>query len=328
MAIAEADPAPVSFAHAVERANPQAARAASVSTLMLNVGLRRDLACVHCHQSCSPARTETMSRDIMLDALRLAEVLQPALIDVTGGEPALWEHLPELVVAARSAGHTLRVRTNLVALARQEAAWLPELFARERVSLLASLPGVTASRVAEQRGPVFEESLRVLRRLAHLGYASGEPAGLMLDLAVNSQLGEMPRPEAELANEFRGALSALAVRFDSLRVISNVPAGRYATRLHERGEYDSYVSELATGFNPTVLDELACRHSIEVSWDGALSDCDFNLGAGLPVLDGPRTLAEALDLAACGSDVGAVLSARRIAFGPHCFACTVGAGSS
>jgi radical SAM/Cys-rich protein len=328
MAIVENDPAPVSFSDAVARVNPRALRAANAGTLMLNVGLRCDLACAHCHQSSSPRRTESMPRAIMLDALRLAEILQPALVDVTGGEPALWEHLPELVVLARSAGRQLRVRTNLVALEHPEATALPQLFARERVSLLASLPGVTAAEVAEQRGPVFEASLRVLRHLAELGYANGGDSGLKLDLAVNPPLDAMPRPELEVAEEFRATLSAIGVRFDSLRVISNVPAGRYARRLQARGEYGAYVSELAAKFNPAVLDALACRHSLEVAWDGSLADCDFNLGAGLPVADEPRTLAEALDLAAGGGDLSEMLSARRIAFGPHCFACTVGAGSS
>ena len=52
-------------------ADSGAIQAASLGTIMLNVTLRCDLACAHCHQSCSPSRTEEMSRETMLSALEL-----------------------------------------------------------------------------------------------------------------------------------------------------------------------------------------------------------------------------------------------------------------
>ncbi len=314
---------PTRFAERIRTARPEASFAVRVDTLMLNVGLRCDLACAHCHQSSSPERSEVMARETMLDALRMAEILHPSLIDVTGGEPSLWPLLPELVEAVRELGVNVRVRTNLVALTRPDCAHLPALFAKSGVSILGSLPGMNAREVAEQRGTAFDRSLTALRTLADLGYADGDPA-LTLDIAYNPPLGELSRSEAALAEEFRAALSPLGVRFDSLRVIANVPAGRYARRLRESGAYDAELTRLAGAFNADVLGGLACRHGIEVAWDGTLSDCDFNLGAGIRVTDGPRTLAEALAL---GNSLAATLSARRIAFGPHCYACTTGAGS-
>ncbi len=319
-------PADLRFAQRVGRADPAAASALSVETLMINVGLRCDMACAHCHQSSSPDRSESMSRETMLDSMRLADVLRPTLLDVTGGEPTLWEHLPEMVLLARAAGHPVRVRTNLVALSRPRSEGLPALLARNGVSLLASLPGVSAADVYEQRGNVFAPSLEVLRRLATLGYADGDPA-LRLDLAYNPPLGDLSRPTLEIAREFRRALEPLGVRFNDLLVIANVPTGRFARRLKSRGEYDAHLRRLGDAFNPDILGELSCRHGIEIVWDGSFSDCDFNLGAGLRVIDGPRDLTDALELVDSGHDVRAVLATRRIAFGPHCFACTVGAGS-
>ena len=319
------DPDFATFARRVELADASAAYAASIDTLMLNVGLRCDMACAHCHQSASPERTEAMSRSTMLGALQLASAVNPSLLDVTGGEPTLWPHLRELIDRARGAGRAVRVRTNLVALARPDCAELPAFFAEHGVILLGSLPGTTDSEVAEQRGSVLDASLAVLRTLGELGYGSGN--GLTLDLAYNPPLGELPRVEIELAEEFRDALAPLGVRFDGLRAIANVPVGRLARRLERTGEYGAQLELLAGAFNPTVLGDLACRRGVEVAWDGTLYDCDFNLGAGLPVVDGPRSLDEVLALEAGGDDVRAILSKRRIALGAHCYACTVGAGS-
>jgi len=321
-----AQPADPCFTQRVERADPAAVSAVSIETLMINIGLRCDMACAHCHQSSSPNRLESMSRETMLNSMRLADVLCPTLLDITGGEPTLWKHLPEMVMIARASGHPVRVRTNLVALSRTPGMELPALLAKQRVSLLASLPGVSAAEVSEQRGNAFAPSLDALRMLTTLGFAGGDPS-LRLDLAYNPPLGDLPRPTREIAQEFRRALEPLGVRFNDLLVIANVPTGRFAQHLRSRGEYDAHLGRLDEAFNPAILGELSCRHGIEIAWDGGFSDCDFNLGAGLRVIDGPRDLTDALRLADSGNDVSAALSKRRIAFGPHCFACTVGAGS-
>lgn len=315
-----------SFARRVGFADPEAKRAATVDTLMVNVGLRCDLACAHCHQSSSPTRPEVMSHEAMQSVLRLIALLRPSLVDITGGEPTLWEHLTGFIESLRVMQVPVRVRTNVVALARPELAHLPAFFAQSGVQLVASLPGVTAGEVAALRGSTFDASMAVLRTLAGVGYGSGDP-DLVLDLAYNPPLGELPRPGAALAEEFRAALSPLGVRFNTVRVIANVPAGRYARQLKESGAYDAQLVRLADAFNPAVLGDLGCRHGIEVAWDGSLADCDFNLGAGIRVADGPRTVSEALALDAGGADVLERLSTRRIAFAPHCYACAAGVGS-
>lgn len=304
-------------------------RPGPIDTLMLNVGLRCDLACAHCHHACSPTRAEVMSREILSGALRLAKTLEPSLVDVTGGEPVLYPHLRELIALANEAGLRLRVRTNLVALARPEAADLPGLFAEGGVEILASLPGVSASEVGAQRGSAtWKSSLAVLRELAALGYGTGDAdcvdggiGPLALDIAYNPPLGELPRSEAELDAQFHSALEPLGVRFDRLLAIANVPVGRCRDRLRAHGELAAYMSRLAEAFNAQVVAELACRRSLEVAWDGTLWDCDFNLGAGLRPAAGPRTLGQALAHPTA-------LRERRIGFGPHCLACTAGAGSS
>jgi radical SAM/Cys-rich protein len=306
------------FECAALEALPSAARPEQLDWLMLNVGLRCDLACTHCHLGCSPARTEVMSRETMLDSLRLAEQTRPALIDITGGEPELFAHLRELISRARAAGFAVRVRTNLVALAAPDASDLPAFFAEQGVSLLASLPATSAAEMVEQRGSesVWHTSIEVLRRLSEIGFGGGH---LVLEIAYNPPLGEIARSQPDVEREFRAALEPQGVRFDKLLSLPNVPVGRYGRLLRANDSYAEYLALLSEAFNPAVTPALECRHGLEIAWDGTLWDCDFNLGAGVRPAAGPLTVTEAL------ADPDA-LAQRRIGFGPHCFACTVGAG--
>ena len=308
------------FRTRLAEADSAALRAESIDTLMLNVTRRCNLACAHCHQASSPSTAEEMSREAMLLSVQFAETIRPRLIDITGGEPELWPHLCELISLLRTAEFPVRVRTNLVALAQPEARDLPAFFARKGVALLASLPASLA-------GEAPEAAVAVLRVLAEIGYGSG--SGLTLDLAYNPPLGELPRGESALLGEHRAALEPLGVRFDTLLAIANVPVGRFGNHLRAAGSYDEYSRTLADAFNPAVARSLACRSTIDVGWDGTLSDCDFNLGAGLGLAEGPRTVTAALEAlrAADGAAALRAIRTRRIAFGPHCFACTAGAGS-
>ena len=325
------------FARTVAEVDANASVPGRVETLMLNVGLRCDLACAHCHHACSPARVEVMARETLRAAISFAEELRPELVDVTGGEPVLYPHLRDLLGLARAARLPLRVRTNLVALARPEAADLPALFAHTRTRVLASLPGGSAGDIADAPGrasATWDRAIASLSTLASLGYGrrggdagdskdgnAEDGDGLTLDLAHNPAYGELPRPQAELEAEFRAALLPFGVRFDRLLTITNVPVGRLRERLAACGCADQYSALLRDAFNPAVVPELECRRGLEIAWDGTLWDCDFNLAARLPPTAGPLTLA---DLA----DHPSALVSRRIAFGPHCFACTAGAGSS
>jgi radical SAM/Cys-rich protein len=306
-----------SFERRVAQVDPAALRASAVTDLMLNVGLRCDLACAHCHHDSSPGRTECMDRGTMRAAVALAGLLRPRLTDITGGAPELYPHLRELISGLRDAGLAVRVRTNLVCLERADG--LAEFLAAQRVGLMASLPGTDAAGVGPQRGnQYFEVATRVLARLARLGYGSG--SGLSLDIAYNPPLGELPQRHAELEAEFFRALGPLGVRFDRLLVIANMPLGRFGRRLAETRD-GTYATSLRGAFNPATLPELACRSGITVAWDGTLWDCDFNLAAKIPLAEGPRDVSAALE-APWG------LVPRRIAFGPHCWACAAGAGSS
>lgn len=310
------------FRARLRAAEPAAERAERIDWLMLNVGLRCDIACVHCHHSCGPRRTESMSRETMEAALALAEALLPELIDVTGGAPELWPLLPELIERAKLLAPEVRVRTNLQSLSG--APELAGLYARHRVTILASLPGTSAAEVTPQRGATaFERSLGALRRLMELGY--GMRGGPRLEIAYNPPVGSLPADEAALTARFGGLLAGLSpvAEKPSVRVlaITNVALGRAREALERDGGAEAYLHRLADRFDAANALRLACRHGIEVGFDGRLYDCDFNLAAGLPTADGPATVAEAL----AHPDA---IARRALAFGRHCFACTAAAGSS
>jgi radical SAM/Cys-rich protein len=305
------------FERLVHDVDAAALHATGIDLLQLNVGLRCNEACSHCHHSSSPTRTEQMSDDVFAAALALARRLGSVLVDVTGGAPELHPRIRHFVEALRGAGLAVQVRTNLSALLEPDARDLPELFARLGVRLLASLPCWEPGAGPRHRPVAIATAIAAMRRLNALGYGAGH--GLVLDLAYNPEGTSLPEPQEALAARLReGLRQRFDLRFDDLRALTNMPIGRFGASLSTNGGRHAYVAALAAAFNPATVAKLACRRSLVVAWDGTLWDCDFNLGAGLRLTREPRTV-ESFD-----EDV----VTRRIAFGPHCFACTAQAGSS
>lgn len=304
------------FESRVNAVDSTALLASRVEVLQLNIGLRCNLACTHCHQSSSPRRTEAMSDAVLDAALRTAGHLRPALVDLTGGAPELHPRIRDIAVSLRGMELEVQVRTNLTVLLEPGCEDLPELWARHGVRILASLASWDPGQAERQRGEgTFSPSIEVLRRLNAIGY--GTTDRLPLDIASNPDGARLPGPADELESRFRRELEQRhGVRFHSLRVLTNMPIGRFRDQLGAgRG---AYLDALRAAFNPATLQRLACRTSLVVAWDGTLYDCDFNIGARLPVRGERRTVLDYDD----------ALATRRIAFGAHCFACTAQAGSS
>jgi len=313
-------PAP-SFPTTVERAGLPALRRAAVTTLQVNVGLRCDLACHHCHVEAGPKRREALDGRLADRILALLErTPEIDTLDLTGGAPELNPHFRTLVQEARRLGRRVIDRCNLTVLFESGQEDTPEFLAREGVAITASLPCYTAENVDGQRGKrVYERSLAALRRLNALGYA--EPGrGLALDLVYNPAGPSLPPQQAALEADYRRELGALGIRFDRLLTITNMPIKRFARDLARRGESEAYLALLVAHFNPETVGGLMCRSTLSVAWDGTLYDCDFNQALAIPAAAGPATLFE-LD------DVNA-LQDGPIATAAHCFGCTAGAGSS
>ena len=61
----------------------------ALDTLQINIGLKCNLACKHCHVESSPARTEEMSRETLEQCLAVFCDRGFKTIDITGGAPEM-----------------------------------------------------------------------------------------------------------------------------------------------------------------------------------------------------------------------------------------------
>lgn len=292
----------------------------ALKTVQVNIGLRCNLRCRHCHVNSSPRRSEQMDWETMSAVLRLAEGLSAEVVDITGGAPEMHPDFMRFVLAARSQGHEVMVRTNLTILLEDGYKDLPEFFRKHGIQLVASLPCYLEENVDAQRGVgVYASSIEALRRLNALGYA--RDPNLKLDLVYNPGGPVLPPEQAALEDEYRRDLAdRFGVSFNRLYTITNVPIGRFRGDLRREGRLEAYEDLLRESFNPETVGALMCRDQISVGWDGTLFDCDFNLALHLATLrHGGQNVRDVRP---------ADLLERRIATGGHCFACTAGTGSS
>ena len=140
-------------------------RREQVSTLQLNIGLRCNLACHHCHVESGPKRTERLDRRGIERIIELLE-LNPDVttLDITGGAPELHPDFRDLVRAARSLGRKVIDRCNLTILFEPGQEDTAYFLAEQGVDIVASLPCYSLKNVEQQRGRgVFDGSIRALR---------------------------------------------------------------------------------------------------------------------------------------------------------------------
>lgn len=295
-------------------------QADDLKVLQVNVGMKCNLVCTHCHLACSPKREEMMSWPTMAGIIQLARQVRPERVDITGGAPELNPLLKRLILALREEGLTVQCRTNLSVLMEEEMSSFPEFFRDQQVQLVGSMPCYLEENVNSQRGRgTYDRSVAALQRLNRLGYGS-DPA-LQLDLVYNPGKAFLPPDQASLEQDYkRELLQRFGIRFHRLLTITNIPLGRFDHTLRRNGEREAYMDLLRGAFNERTLAGLMCRHQLSINWDGSLYDCDFNLALGLKIhAPTPATLDH--------FDVEALVR-RKIITDEHCFACTAGAGSS
>ncbi|MDO4289662.1 MAG: arsenosugar biosynthesis radical SAM protein ArsS [Eggerthellaceae bacterium] len=299
----------------------------ALDTLQINIGLKCNLACKHCHVESSPARTEEMTRETLEACLRVYKERGFSVIDITGGAPEMNPHYEWFLREASAAGARVMTRSNLVICQEPGYEHLPELWAELGVVVIASLPHYIKKKVEKQRGAdTFDPIIAMLQRLCALGYGKGEGAGpagktLELDLVFNPSGAVLPPDQAALEREYKQKLSAdFGIDFDNLFVITNAPGGRFGARLLQTGNMERYMNTLIDAFNPDTLPAMMCRTQLSVSWDGGLYDCDFNQAVDMPCRSG-------LNIVDLANDPSIPLK-RDIVFGNHCYSCCAGAGSS
>ena len=177
-----------------------------VRTLQLNIGLRCNLACHHCHVESGPKRPEAMGRRGVERILALLDANpQVEVLDITGGAPELNPHFQFLVRGARALSRRVIDRCNLTVFYEPGQTDTPEFLADNEVEVVASLPCTTRESVEAQRGRgVFGSSIDPLQWLNRLGY--GRPRShLRLGLVYNPGGPHLPPETTELEGFYRAS---------------------------------------------------------------------------------------------------------------------------
>ncbi len=288
----------------------------------VNVGKMCNQVCQHCHVDAGPDRKEIMTRETMqlcLDAIRGTTI---KTVDLTGGAPEMNPDFRWFVEELSALGMHIIVRCNLtIIVANKKYHDLPEFFKKHKVEVVSSLPYFSARRTDAQRGDgVFERSIRALAMLNEVGYGM-EGSGLILNLVYNPSGAFLPEGQEVLEPQFKKKLrDKFNIEFNSLLAITNLPISRFLDYLVNTGKYEDYMQELVNAFNPVAAENVMCRNTLSVGWDGYLFDCDFNQMLNLPLEgDAPSHIRD-FDMPK--------LYGRNIILNQHCYGCTAGAGSS
>lgn len=292
-----------------------------IDILQINLGNKCNLTCKHCHVAASPDNNEIMPGKYLEKCLEIIKKYPIETIDLTGGSPEMHPELTWFIEKVSQFNRRLLVRTNLVILLQDEYSHFIDLFAKNNVELVASLPGYNKEVVDRLRGAgVFEKSIQVLKKLNKIGYGV-EDSELVLDLVYNPAGSYLPGSqkalEAELKNHLRNKYN---IKFNNLFSLTNCPVGRFLEYLVKSDNYKDYMHELVSAFNKNALQNVMCRNTLSVGWDGKLYDCDFNQMLKMPINHGAPNHLEQFDYRA--------LKNRQIVIGNHCLSCTAGAGSS
>lgn len=303
--------------------------AGTITTLQINIGLRCNLACKHCHVESSPKRSGDHENMSQQTAERILAWLENApsirTVDFTGGSPEMNPYFKMMVRAVRASGRHVLDRCNPTILTHVEPdgsdyRWAPAFLAENQVEIFASLPCYLPENVRKQRGMhAYDDSIEGLKMLCAVGY--GTDPTLPLNLVYNPVGAKLPPPAESLEPDYREYLrDQFGIEFTRLITITNMPIARWADHLERTGERESYDRLLAESFNAATVDGLMCRHQIHIDSSGRMSDCDFHFASGIDAdVKGERYLwdVEPEDLAN-----------RRIPTVAHCFGCTAGGGSS
>ena len=293
----------------------------TLETLQINVGKMCNQVCAHCHVDAGPDRKEIMSRDTMQQCLDVVATLPVKTVDITGGAPEMNPDFRWFVASLRGLGKHVIVRCNLtIIVANKKFYDLPDFYRKHNVEIASSLPFYSSQRTDRQRGQgVFEQSIKALKMLNEVGY--GQPdSDMILNLVYNPAGAFLPADQQQLERDFKTELQAqYGIVFNRLFCITNMPVSRYLEYLVRTGNLEKYMERLLVAFNPRAAENVMCRTTLSVGWDGFLYDCDFNQMLELKVNVHRQHISE--------FDADAI-ARRAIRVNQHCYGCTAGTGSS
>lgn len=292
--------------------------------LQINVGKLCNLTCMHCHVNAGPGRKEIMTRETVERILAWQERARLPVVDLTGGAPEMIPDFRHFVRRLREIDRAATIidRCNLTILLEPGYEDLAPFLAEQGVQIVASMPCYSPENVNAQRGQgVFDASIAALQQLNAIGY--GVDPDLPLHLVYNPLGAALPPAQDELEADYKRELREhFGIVFNQLYTITNLPVSRFASWLHHNGRYEHYLELLVSAFNPSTVEGLMCRETINVSWQGEVFDCDFNQMMKLPMAGGASGSRFLWDLDPDTLDGQAIRTAE------HCLGCTAGAGST
>jgi len=312
----------VPFQQKLEAANLFPLKPTQIEIFQVNIGKMCNQSCRHCHVDAGPDRKEMMNIETMQQCIEvLKQNPQLKTIDITGGAPEMNTSFRWFVQQISSLNRHIIVRCNLtIILANKKYYDLPEFYKQHKVEVVSSLPFYTQDRTDRQRGNgVFDDSIKALKMLNNVGYGK-EESKLILNLVYNPAGAFLPASQSSLEKEFKQSLkSKFDIEFNNLYVITNMPISRYLDYLLNSGNYEKYMQKLTDAYNSSAAENVMCRNTISVGWNGFLYDCDFNQMLELKVSNSNKHI---------GNFNADELNKRDILIGQHCYGCTAGSGSS
>lgn len=293
-----------------------------IEILQINIGKMCNQVCRHCHVDAGPDRKEIMTKETMNQCLEVLKK-KPFLktVDITGGAPEMNPDFRWFVEAIKNLDRHIIVRCNLtIILANKIFHDLPNFYRQHAIEVVSSLPFYTQDRTDRQRGNgVFDDSIKALQMLNETGYGK-EGTGLILNLVYNPAGAFLPTSQHALELDYKNVLmTKYGISFNNLFAITNLPVSRFLDYLLQTGNYEKYMQKIIDAYNPVAAENVMCRSTISIGWDGYLYDCDFNQMLELK-LDTKSNHISQFNTK--------ILANRNIKVGQHCYGCTAGAGSS
>ncbi len=308
--------------HYLEKTDFPAITRNNLEILQLNLGYLCNLSCTHCHVNAGPNRTELMDKKTIDQILNFIDLHHIQTLDLTGGAPEMNPLFQYLVEAAVKKGLKVIDRCNLTILLEPGYTELPEFLAKNSVEVVASLPCYMEDNVDKQRGKgTFNASITALQKLNSLGY--GQPnSGLVLNLVFNPQGASLPPEQKALELAYKQHLKEqFNVVFNQLFAMTNLPIQRFGSVLISKGEFDQYMQLLQDNFQQQNMDQVMCKNTLSIDWQGFVYDCDFNQMLQLP-------LGDAKEKIHISELTHQILAGETIKTLQHCYGCTAGQGSS
>lgn len=287
----------------------------------VNLGKMCNQVCTHCHVDAGPDRKEIMTKETMELCLKAIDQSGCHTVDLTGGAPEMNPNFEWFVEEIVKLGKKVLVRCNLtIIVSNKKYHHLPEFFKKNKIEVISSLPCYTEENTDKQRGKgVFNDSLKALKMLNEVGYGK-EGSDLTLNLVYNPSGLGIPGNQTALESDYKRELKdQFDIEFNNLYTITNLPISRFLEYLVASGNYETYMQKLVDLYNPDAAENVMCRNTLSVGWDGHIYDCDFNQMLDLKV-DSESDHIRNFSLEE--------LKGRNIIVNQHCYGCTAGSGSS